>query len=387
MSGRRAAILLAGTALFLIAVVALALRPYGGNPSALLHMHEEYGRQYDLPPGIVLYRDGGYDGMLYYQLARDLPALLRGDDITPPRGRPRGDRAYRGQRMLLPVLTWLVSAGDERRFPQAILAINLTCLLVALSLAMLAVGPGVHAATVVLNPAALIGLLYACTEPLTLALTTAFFTLWHHQGRRLTVAQTAVLALAALARETTVLLVLPLCAWLAWHGRWRQARLALASLLPWALWQLFLFVRLDDQPFSVGSGMISLPLSGALSLVPRLADVDVYVVSSAVFLIGFLGPVAAAQFRAWRTPGLPQRDDLPLAMLTFLTAVVLCLDAHVWHAVSAVGRVMPALYVAHAMTAAAIDDRSWRLVSAALCAIGTVSGVGVALSSHPFTLT
>src|SRR3989344_7180813 len=150
---------IAGVVLFLVALIAFQVSRYDGNVSALLHMSRDFGEAFQVPSNIVLYEDGGYDGMLYYQIARDIPKILFGVDEG---SLPPYDSAYRAQRILLPLLTYLLSLGQERFFPWVILLINIASVTGALALALNFMRKiSLHALTLVFNPAALVGVLFA----------------------------------------------------------------------------------------------------------------------------------------------------------------------------------------------------------------------------------
>src|SRR3989344_4479033 len=141
---------LLGITLVLIALVLLAISRYDWNVSALLHVSRDFGGTYDVPEGTVLYEDGGYDGMLYYQLARDIPEILGGGALAY-------DNAYRAQRVLFPLFGFLLSFGKDVLLPYALLIINITSVLGALALAFAYERKvSMSALSIVLNPAALV---------------------------------------------------------------------------------------------------------------------------------------------------------------------------------------------------------------------------------------
>ena len=130
MLEKRFSVALAGTAIALLFLVFLGVRNYGGNVSALLHMDVPFGEQQQVPSGIVLYQDGGYDGMAYYQIARDVPALFLGGDIS-------FDSPYRFQRILLPLTVFLLSFGNPNVFPYAFVIVNLLAAIGSLIITLL----------------------------------------------------------------------------------------------------------------------------------------------------------------------------------------------------------------------------------------------------------
>jgi len=67
-------LLLLGTVLAVILIATLA--PYGGNPSALFHVDQEMADYHPVPPRTIVLQMPGYDGMQYYQIARQFAVVL-----------------------------------------------------------------------------------------------------------------------------------------------------------------------------------------------------------------------------------------------------------------------------------------------------------------------
>ncbi|MBI5503412.1 MAG: hypothetical protein HY899_01315 [Deltaproteobacteria bacterium] len=385
MSSRKAfAVSLLGAALALATLAGLGVRGYGGNVSALLHVYRPFGEQFAMPPGTVLYEDGGYDGMHYYQVARSLPALV-GAHATGEV--PLFDETYRYQRILLPAAAFVAAAGSEERLPAAILLINVVAIVATMALFIRATGAvSVHAFALVANPAALIGVLYSLSEPLALLCTTAFLATVLRGKGTLTPAGALLLALALLARETTLLVTLPLAALFVCRCQWRDAALALASLIPAALWQGFLLLRFGSLALERSARTLALPLSGPAALVlDTLREPTLYGLSALAFLLLIALPIALIAiercFREWRSP------SVTTVLLASLTLSLFCLHPEIWSVITAVGRVVPALYPVFAFAAAQSDTPRDRAASAAMIVVSGVAAVGVALVRHPFTLS
>lgn len=379
--GRR---LVAGTAIFLVLLVWLAIRPYGGNISALLRIESRYAAQYDLPHGLVLFEDSGYDGMLYHQMAREIPAMLRGEAPVPLRGQARPDRAYRWQRVLLPLTAWAVTAGHTEALPWAFAWIDIAAVLAALALLVSMTGKaGVHALSLALNPAALIGILFSLTEPLSLLLATAFLWLWKRQGERVTAAQVVVLGLGIFAREVNVFLVAALVLYLASRRRWGEAAASAAAVLPFAAWQVALWMRFGALPLA-GNPVFGLPFAGCAQMLRGLSAGDMHGLSAAAFLLCFAAPLLVLVVA---TLASDRRPRLPTFALACFTLTLFCLNAEMWEAITAIGRVLPALYPVYALAASDHDTPAWKALSTSLCAVSVVGAVGVALTLHPFVLS
>src|SRR3989344_5132695 len=329
---------IAGAVLFLIALIAFQVSRYDGNVSALLHVSREFGEAFQVPHGVVLYEDGGYDGMLYYQIARDIPKILFGsrDGSLPPY-----DSAYRAQRILLPLFTYLLSLGQESYFPWVILLINLASITGALALALSFMRKiSLPILTLVFNPAALVGVLFALSEPLSLFFTTLFLVLWKRSKGIISGWQVIALALAMFAREPTIFLILPLAGWYLWKKQWKNASLLALALAPSLLWQWFLIERFGTLALTTGSHMINLPLLGVWQL-----------------------------------------------LLLICLLVLFSLDAHIWGVITSVGRVLTPIYPLFAFTASERNSLSDRLISLNLIAVSIIAAIGIASITHPFSIS
>ncbi len=232
MPAKRSFVVLSCTALALLFLVFLGVRHYGGNVSALLHMDVRFGRQHQVPAGVVLYKDAGYDGMLYYQVARDVPVIFF------PTGTLYLDSPYRYQRILLPLIAFVITGGNDRALPFAFLLINLAASLGALALLLSMIRKRtqmLHALTAVLNPAIFVGILFSLTEPLSLFFVVLFLFLWERNHQKMNAATIAVLIFSLLARETTVFLITLLLLWYVFHKQWRQAFFQIVPVVFFAL--------------------------------------------------------------------------------------------------------------------------------------------------------
>jgi hypothetical protein len=79
---------------------------------------EHFAHPAQLPPGMPLRADYGYDGQFYYRLANNpFNFSHTAFGITV-------DRTYRFMRIGYPVITWLVSAGQRALIPYMLVAVN-----------------------------------------------------------------------------------------------------------------------------------------------------------------------------------------------------------------------------------------------------------------------
>lgn len=368
-------------AVLLIALVWIGVRNYGGNVSALLHMDVPFGELHMVPESVVLYEDAAYDGMLYYQVARDIPELVFGDYISL-------DSPYRFQRILLPLLMNAVTLGDERGFPLALLLLNLVAALLTLWI-MVGVTrkAGLHAWSSLLNPAMLIGILYSLTEPVSALFIAVFLGVWERAGKQMTAWGILALTLSMFARETTIFLLGLLFAWYVFKREWRNAAAAVIPAIPFFVWQHVLSLRFGDIGFQANSNIIDFPFKGPVQAFLWLLESHgpmSYRLSS-LALLAFLLPLCAVLAREWITK--KGRVDIYTFLMSGLCATMLCMDAHMWGAITSIGRVVTPLYPVYALYAARHDSKVLRWISAALILVSVVAAVGIAMVPHPFRVS
>ncbi len=209
----------------------------GGGPMGLVLEGTRFSQ--GLPDGTE-----GYDGQFVYYIARD--PLGAAPHIDAP--------AYRYQRILYPLLARLAALGNPVLIPWTLPLLNLLALAVGTWLAeeMLAEAGASrwHALTVGLYAGQLLSVRVDLPEPLALAL--ALGGMRALSRRRVGVAA-GLFALAALARETSLLFVAGCGAYL-WFGesRRRGATFVALAAAPFILYQIVLWRWLGSP--GVGSG-------------------------------------------------------------------------------------------------------------------------------------
>jgi hypothetical protein len=243
----RAPLLLVVVAYLAFTLTALAL--HGGDPGWFVWEGERYAQ---LEPG----GRTGYDGQFILSIARE------GWNAIPHLDTP----AYRLQRILLPLTVRVAALGQAPAMPWAVLVINFGA--IAATTAMLAywlAGQRLHPGYA-LAYAFFIGTLMAysrdLTEPLALCLAAAGALLWCQERRPWAL---GAWALAALAKETTLLFPIGAGAVMLYRGSIKVAAATAFSALPFVAWQGVLKVRLDALPLVSGPSLELVPLRGILS--------------------------------------------------------------------------------------------------------------------------
>jgi hypothetical protein len=267
---------------------------------------------------------GGYDGQYYRLIAQD-PFLLHGtgDYIDSPRLRDR--------RILVPALAWLVALGNPERATYTFIPVVLFFLGLGtywLSRYAMAIGLSPWWGFAFLfSPAAFLSLDRLCVDIALAALTIGFALYWKDEPVKLYI----VLVLAALAKETGILLIAGYCLSMLLQRQWRKMMVMATAGVPAALWFVYVQRHTPDD----GTAWIQLPFSAVLEgmLHPALYPGRQWYVTPFDYLawIGMLLAIVLAMAR-WR-----KNDPVSRAALLFaLLAVVI--DFNVWQEVEGFGR-------------------------------------------------
>jgi hypothetical protein len=197
---------------------------------------------------------GGYDGLYYAQIAHD-PSLR-----DPELPRAMDNYAYRARRILPPALAWLLGAGQPAWIIHTYSLINVAAWiglawLVWRILAVRDVRSWLAWAGVLFSAGALSSVRLALTDLTALALMAAAFLAVESSRNRLA---GGYLALAALARETSVPALFGLCE-APWFSRKNVIRVVVA-IVPLAAW--LTYVRWRIGPADAGWANFTWPGSG-----------------------------------------------------------------------------------------------------------------------------
>lgn len=262
----------------------------------------------------------GYDGQFAFQIALD-----------PIGAAPRLDiPAYRYQRILYPLLARAVALGRPTWIPWSMVLIN-----------MVAVALGTWATARILtdrgqnqwfalaypfNVGMLLSLRLDLNEPLAFLFVQLGYLSWL-AGKRSRSA--LAFALAALAKEVTIILGVGLTLQLLLESRWREAtKWSALAFFPFALWQLFL--RLWQGSWGPRAGGA---LASSFSLIPYRNwwsllsyDVRIFLIASLVLLPLVIIPASISLYLGARRL-LRGRQSAPAWGLTLQSAVYLFLPS------------------------------------------------------------
>ncbi|MEM8860749.1 MAG: hypothetical protein AAGD96_20695 [Chloroflexota bacterium] len=274
------------TAAFYLVFTLVALWLHGGDPLWFVWIGDRFA---DLNPAGQI----GYDGQfIYYIASMGIAEGAAHLDIAP----------YRLQRIFYPMLVRTLSGGQAILIPWVMLAINFAIIVAATwSLAEWFKKQGIW-----VGFALLFGLYVGTfmsysrdlTEPLALGLVVigciALFEdkLWG----------LIPLALALLTKETTIIFLGALMAPPFFALKWRRLFTLALSLIPFLLWQLFLFSQYNTIPLIAGPGIELVPFSGILpylSADPAILSSLIFVMLAAVF---WLARAAKWSMTHWSSP-------------------------------------------------------------------------------------
>ena len=215
------------------AFVALRLGAGGADVWSFALVGSDFAIQREMHPAVRIQPGQGYDGQFFFGLAHE---PVTHDSVA---GGVRLDHpAYRQQRILYPLLVWLLSQGSYHLMPWMLVAVNWAALI---AVAYIGGALAAHCG----RPHALWGLLPACypgyllsfsrdlAEPLTAAM--LLWGLWRLAAHKRWAA--LPLCLAVLCRETAVLLPAALVAAALWKGRRDWLLAGVLPLCVLALWQ------------------------------------------------------------------------------------------------------------------------------------------------------
>ena len=214
-----------------------------------------------VPPGLtVIPNIGGYDGLTFYRLALD--PFTR---VQAANGIRLDNPSYRQQRILYPLIVWLLSLGHAPWVSWLLVAVNIIA-----AAAMAAFGGafakrfGYHTMWGVIVPL-YPGFVLTFSRDLAeiMAASFAMGAIWAVASRR-NVTAALLLTAAVLSRETTLLLAFALAAaWIIERVLRRERRIAAITfaipIAVYALWQLFLALRWGVTPLRSGAPAIAMP--------------------------------------------------------------------------------------------------------------------------------
>jgi hypothetical protein len=294
--------------LIALAYIALTLARYGGDPMKFALV----GTRYDpgLPGGTP-----GYDGQFAYQIAHDPVNAPRFLDVP----------AYRYQRILYPLVARVLALGQGTLIPWALIAVNWLALVAGTWFTEEILAGRSISRWYALSYGLFGGLMMAVrldlTEPLAYALAQAAI-LSYERGRGRSVA--VLLSLAALAKETTLLVAAGFLLSFVFSRRWRDLiEWAIIVGVPFVALQVILRVWLGAWGIGSGGAMATpfewLPYQGLWSL--GAINVRAFALIASIVIPMALLPALASLIVALRD--VIRRDVHPLVCILLVNALVI----------------------------------------------------------------
>lgn len=310
------------------AFIFLRLATSDYDPSVFIHAGDWFTDPDRTPRPIrVAAHAGGYDGQAYYRLALNPLTSIRTDY-----GITLDNPAYRQQRILYPLLTWVFAFGQPDLIPVMLIAINFVALgllaIIGGQIARSLAQPAYLGLVFPLYPGFLVSLDRDLTE--IVAGTCLLGSLLLLRQRRY-IPATIALTFGVLARETVMLTAITLLlVWLAHVVRRRPASapwyVGAVPLVMQLTWQLALLARWSILPLRDSNNM-KVPLQGFATLLALLQDGTAPSPILSAVELPIIGLFCAAALLIMRhTVALPHER---LACLLYM-GLVFMLNQNVW---------------------------------------------------------
>ncbi len=371
-------------ALFVIltGLTMLMVRPYAYNLSSVFHMDATAAAGNPMPAGFVILSAPSYDGAQYYQVARNIPKIVRPSRWIEMHEKAPGSYAY--QRLLLPLLAFVFAFGVPALLPWTFLLVNIGALLITAAVMLKKnAASWIYALALCLSPAVAVALHFTLAEPLTILLITLTL-LAYRKGGRVTGAALVCLSLAVLAREVNILFVGYLFGWSVLTKKWRDALLLMIPVCVFLGWHTVIYLMFGDVPFFMSAAAHQVPGSAAFDILRGAKGYNRLTVTSIALMVAFVFPGIA-----YALSDIVKRrkaDVLSFGSLAFF-GVMLTMPDYIWGSVTSIGRVITPVYPLTLLLLMERDD-SWARMNAALVlALGLAVSVALAFSVFPYTLT
>ena len=352
----------------------------GGDPSRFVVAGDTFVDRVTAPPALaILPASNGYDGQFFYRLALD-PFTSQQTAFGIALDLP----ARRQQRILYPLAAWCISGGDPVRVAWALIGLNVAGMGILGWLgALWARECGRHALYGLAFPAYpgfVLTLGRDLSEILAACLALAgLLALRRQRG----LAAGVWLALAVLARESALLIVLAVAAVWLWEqvGRSRGAgrdlptSASLGFAIPLgcaAVWQVVLRARWNMFPATTAIDAFGVPFVALAQFVVRAPFINSQVRTLQVFELAFLALCVGTVGLSLRTSAARRYEKVAWA---FALASAVSFSGFVWLEDFAFMRVLTELYVLGTIILFGRRDRLVALLAAAAGLLWVTSGV------------
>ncbi len=350
----------------------LNIHPYGNNITALFHLDQTTAETLGVPKGFIVLTVPGYDGEQYYEIARSLPHVIDSPTI-----------AYSYQRFLLPLAAHLLAFGHITLLPWAFLIINVGSLLLMAWLMLRREVKPLYVFALALSPAALIALHFNLAEPLSLLLLTAFLLRGSYTKKHIDRIDILLLSLLVLSREINIVFVAVLLAYFFFKKQWRNALLLVIPVCSFLALHGLIYAMFHEIPFLWSTGKHTLPLLAPWNVLIGARGYNVYTLSSIALLLGFVVPALL-----WVGLEIKRRgwEFLTLGSFVFLL-LMLSMAPDIWGSITSIGRVITPVYPLTVLALAKRDTAGARMITVSILLLGLGIGFGLGLIHHPYSLS
>ena len=291
--------------------------------SCFMHCTGNNGENCIVPPGASQLEIEGYDGQFNYYIARNPRHAAPCIDVP----------AYRYQRILLPILGYMLTGGSEKLISFAFVILNGCALIVSVRLLedllenagqsrWFASGYGFFFGVVV-------AVRLSTAEPLAYGLAiAAIWVFQRNQNQRHRLTAFVLLALAGFAKETTGLFAFGFLLWFAHQKHWRDAfTLILITGVPFLVWQIYLYHWLGAFGIVSGgakaTGFEMIPFNGVLEIW-RDAGFTEFLVRGLIFMMPvIILPTLYGLIVSWRDFAAQNSRRITLYTCLFFTQVII----------------------------------------------------------------
>jgi hypothetical protein len=327
--------------LFLL-VIGAQLAVHGRDVSTFIAIGDRYiVEPEDVPRNVSVLPDSwGYDGQFFYQLALD---PFSPQDVNA--GLAMDNGPYRHQRILYPLLAWVLSLGNDRLVPAALVLVNYLALCSVAWLGgryvQLHERHALWGALFALYPGFLFTLTRDLAEIVTVAFLLAAVIVLQRSHARARVGAALLLTLAVLTRETALLAVAALGIALLLYRAYEHWPVVVVPLITYGLWQGGLWLKWGVPPLLAGTQNVGVPGEAFMAFVLSLQAAEpghlIWILE--LVYVGVLALVALLSLPETREDAFPQ-----LAWL-FYGLLVLSLTQYVWVEDLAFMRAMAEFYL------------------------------------------
>jgi len=257
-------------ALLYAVFILLFLSKFNFNPSATIELSENYIFTYggEIPSGIVVHKNDGFDGQFYYMMALN-PSL---DKIFL--------QPHFFQRILYPVLALILSLGIKELLPITLILINYVAIILSCYILMLILRKYKANLNLVFIFAFNVGLIISITRNLTEPLMTLLIICAiYFLDKKRHVISMIFFSFALLAREIALPLYVALLLYFFIKLDFKKLGLYSFALIPFLIWEYILFLKTGIIPLFLSFNSISRPFLGLINYLFNVShNLDIYLI-------------------------------------------------------------------------------------------------------------